>query len=92
MPLTLIDFALVVDKLTVSTTLSVDPIADVEVAVRVDETSKSIIDVVYELALVDDVIDFFAHTSNFAIGAKLSFNVLVILAGSELQALIDWDL
>ena len=71
-PLALVDAALFVDKLSISTSLSIDPLAYVVVTIRVDESSIAMVDVILELTLVDNVVDLFSNTGNLAVRSKLS--------------------
>ena len=47
------------------------------------------VNIVLELALVDDVVDFFADTLDATIRSQLANNELVVLRLAELQRLID---
>jgi hypothetical protein len=47
------------------------------------------IDVIFKLTFVNDMIDFFSNTLNSAIPANLSNDKLVVLGLAEFQALID---
>ena len=70
-PLALVDTALFVDKLSISTSLSIDPLAYVVVTIGVDEPSIAMVDVILELTLVDDVVNLFTNTGNLAVRSKL---------------------
>lgn len=87
-----VDFALVVDELSVAATLAINPVTDVVVTVRVDEPSEAVVHVIHELSFVDNVIDLLSNTSNLSVWSQLSLDILVVLTGSELKALVDWDL
>ena len=90
MPLALVSPVLVgVIQLAVTGTLTIDPIANVVVAVGVDEATETIVDVVFELALVNDVVDLFSNTCHFAVFAELSQDVLVVLALPEGSRLVN---
>lgn len=88
-PLAFVDPALFVDKFSISTSLSVNPLAYVVVTIRVDESSIAMVDVVLELTLIDDVVDLFAYSSDLAVRSKLSQNVLVVLRLPERSSLVN---
>ena len=65
-------------ELSVARSLTIEPITYVVVSIGVNEPAEAIVNVVSELALVDDVVDLFADTGHFPIGSELSDDVLVI--------------
>lgn len=89
LPLALVNSATLVDQFSESRPFPVKPVTDVVVSIRVYESSKSIVDIVPELALVNDMVDFLSDSGNLAIRSELSDDVLVILALSECQGLVD---
>jgi len=80
---------LLVNKLSEARPFPVDPVPDVEVAVRVDVPTVPMIDVVLELAFVDYVVDLLAHALNATVLSDLADDELVELALSERKALVD---
>jgi hypothetical protein len=90
LPHSFIDFARFVDKFAPTGPLAINPVAEVEVSVRVNVPSIPMVDVVLELALVDDVIDLFSNTLHAAVRSDLTDDELVELALPELQRLVDW--
>ena len=89
LPLALVHSSTLIDQLAVARPLPVKPVADVVVPVGVDEPAISIIDVVLELALVDDVVDLLAYAGHFPVGTQLSDDVLVVGGLSKLFPLVD---
>ena len=63
--------------------------AYVVVAVRVNESTVTVVDVVLELPFVDDVVDLFSYTGHFSVVAKLSNYILIVLALTESEGLIN---
>jgi hypothetical protein len=47
------------------------------------------IDVIFKLTFIDDMIDLFSYTLDSSIVSNLADNVLVILALAELETLVD---
>lgn len=90
MPLALVSPVLVgVVQLAVTRSLSFFPVADVVVPVRVDEPPEAIVNIVLELALVNDVVDLLSNSSHLAVLTELSQDVLVVFALSEGSGLVD---
>jgi hypothetical protein len=88
--LALVNFAGLVDELAPAGAFSIEPISYIVISVGVNEPSISIVDIVLELPLVDDVVDLFAHTGHLSVNTELSNDILVVVALSEGQGLIDW--
>jgi len=74
-----------VDELSVAASFAIQPISNVVIAVRVDEATVAIVDIIDELAFIDYVVNLFSDTCYLAICTKLTNNISVILALSELQ-------
>ena len=89
LPHALVDLARLVDQLAPARPLAVDPVAQVVVAIRVDVPTVAVIDVILELALVDDVVDFFAHTLHSSVWSNLPDDEFVESALAKLEALVD---
>ena len=89
LPLSFVNAPRFIYKFSIARSLTIQPIANVVVAVGVDEPTEAVVDVVLELAFVDDVIDFLADASDLAVRAKLSNYVLVVAALAELSVLVD---
>jgi len=89
LPLALVNSATLVYQFSESRSFSVKPVTDVVVTIGVYESSEAIVDVVPELALVDNMVDFLTHSGNFAISAELTDDILVVLALAECQSLVD---
>ena len=89
LPLALVHSSTLIDQLAVARPLPVQPVADVVVPVGVDEPAISIIDVVLELALVDDVVDLLAYAGHFPVDTQLPDDVLVVGGLSKLFPLVD---
>ena len=81
-----------VDEFSISAPLSVQPVANVVIAVGVDKPTEPVVNVVHKLAFIDDVVDLLSHSSHFAALAQLSDDVLVELALTERKSLINWNL
>ena len=90
LPHALVDLARLVDQLAPARPLAVDPVAQVVVAIRVDVPTVAVIDVILELALVDDVVDLLANARHLTIGSELHDDVLVVLALAKGESLINW--
>jgi len=89
LPLALVNSATFVDQFSESRPFSVKPVTDVVVTIGVYESSESIVDVVPELAFVNNVVDFFADARDLAVRTELTDDILVVLALSECQSLVD---
>ena len=89
MPHAFVDLATGVDQLSPAAPLAIDPLADIEVPVGVDVAAETVVDVVLELALVDDVVDLLADTLHSAVEANLPDDELVVARLTELQALVN---
>ena len=89
LPLALVNSAILVYEFSVSRSFSVKPVTNVVVTIGVYKSSEAIVDVVPELALVNDLVNFLTHSGNFAISAELTDNILVVLALAECQSLVD---
>ena len=79
------DFAVHVDELAPAVPLPFDPLPDVVVAVLVDVTAISVVQVSLELAFVDDLVDLLAHALHATIVTDLSDNEPVILRAAKRQ-------
>ena len=66
-------------ELAPAAALTVYPLANVEIAVCIDVPPVAVVNVVLELALVDDVVDLLADTLNATISTKLTNDELVVL-------------
>lgn len=89
LPLALVNSATLVYQFSESRSFPVKPVTDVVVTIGVYESSEAIVDVVPELALVDNMVDFLTHSCNLSVGAELTDDILVVLALSECQSLVD---
>lgn len=89
-PHTLIDFARLVDQLTPAWPLAVDPISYIVITIRVDVTSIPMVDIVFKLTFINDMVNFLTNTLNSTINTNLSNDILIVLALSKLQCLVDW--
>lgn len=90
MPLALVSPVLVgVIQLSITGSLSIEPITNVVIAIRVDEATEAVVDIVSELALVNDVVNFLSNTSHLAVFSELSQNVLIVLALSKGSRLVN---
>lgn len=76
-------------ELSVARSLTIEPITYVVVSIGVNEPAEAIVNVVSELALVDDVVDLFADASDLSVWTNLANNVLVVSALAELPVLVD---
>lgn len=88
-PLPLVDAPRLVDQLAISRPLPVEPIPYVVVAVRVYETTVAIVNIVLELALVDDMVNLLADTRDLALVVELADDVFVISTLAEFLLLVD---
>jgi len=89
LPLAFVHSSRLIYEFAIAGSLTIQPVADVVVAVGVDEPAEAVVDVVLELAFVDDVIDLLADACDLAVRAKLSDDVLVVAALAELPVLVD---
>ena len=89
LPHSFIDFAVLVNKLSESTSLAIDPVADVVATVGVDESAVTVVVVTHELALIDRVVDLLANTSNSAVIVELPNDELVGLTLAKWTVLVD---
>ena len=48
------------------------------------------INIIFELSFVNDMVDFFAYTLNTTISTNLTYDILIVLALSELKSLVNW--
>lgn len=89
LPLAFVHAPRLVYEFAIAGSLTIQPIANVVVTVGVDEPAEAVIDIVLELAFVDDVIDFLADACDLAVRAKLSDDILVVAALPELSVLVN---
>lgn len=89
LPLPFVHSARFVYEFAVAGSLTIQPIANVVVTVGVDEPPEAVVNVVLELAFVNDVVYLFADACDLAVRAKLSNDVLVVAALAELPVLVD---
>lgn len=89
LPLSFVNAPRFIYKFSIARSLTIQPISNIEVSIRVNESTKTIVYIVFELALVDDMVDLFANTSDLSVGTNLANNVLIVSALTELPILID---
>lgn len=90
LPHSLVNFAAFVDEFAPACSLSVHPVSYIVVAVRVNVSAVTMVDIVLELTLVNDMVDLLTNSLNSTISADLTYDELVVLALAKLQGLINW--
>ena len=90
LPLAFVHLPGLVHQFSVAAPLPVKPVADVVIAIRVDEPTEPVVDVVDELAFIDYVVDLFADASHLSVRCQLSDDILIILTLAEFDGLVDW--
>lgn len=89
LPLSFVNAPRFVYKFAVARSLTIQPISDVEISIRVNESTKTIVNVVLELSFVDDMVDLFADASDLSVWTNLTNDILVESALAELSVLVD---
>ena len=78
LPHSFVDFSAFVNKFAVALSFSLDPVAYVVVSIRVNVPAKTMIDVIFELALINNMVDFFANSLDSTITANLTYQKFVV--------------
>ena len=89
LPMPLVYFPRFVNKFTVALTFTFYPLSDIVVTIRVNKSTITIVGIILEHTLINDMIDFFTNTIHFSIWSKLSYNVSIVLTLAELHRLIN---
>ena len=92
LPLPFIDSSCLIYQFTISTSFTIQPLANVVVTVAINKSTISIVNVVNKLAFVNYMIYFFADSCYFSVTCKLTNNVLVVRTLAEFHRLINWFL
>ena len=67
LPLSFIDPSSLINQLAVSTPLAIKPLSNVVVAIAVNKPPITVINIINELTLVDNVIDLFTNSGDLAV-------------------------
>ena len=77
------DFTVQIDELSPAVPLPVNPLPNVIVAVLVDIAPVAVVQIIFELAFVDNLIDLFANALDTTIEANLADDEAVVLRSAE---------
>jgi hypothetical protein len=89
LPHALVDLSAFIDEFSPTGAFAIDPIAEVEVSIGVNVSTVPVVNVILELSLVDDVVDFLADALHSAIRSDLADDVFVEPTLAELETLVD---
>jgi len=89
LPLAFVNAPRFIYKFAVARSLTIQPIPDVEITIRVDKSTKTIVNIILELSFVDDMVDLFTHACDLSIRTNLTNDILVVSALAELSVLVD---
>ena len=89
LPLSFVNAPGLIYELSIARSLPIQPIAYIIVSIRVNEPAKTIVNVVFKLTLIDDVVNLFANSSDLTVRTNLTNNILVVSALAELPVLVD---
>ena len=90
LPHAFVSFSRFINKLTPAWPFSINPISYIEIAIWIDVSAITMINIIFKLTFVNDMVDFFAHTLNTTVCTNLTYDILVVLALSKLKCLINW--
>ena len=68
LPLSFVHSAGLVYELAIARSLAVEPIANIVVTIGVNEPTEATVNVIFELAFIDDVVDFLADACYLSVG------------------------
>jgi hypothetical protein len=89
LPLSFVNASGSIYELSIARSLTIQPIAYIIVSIRVNEPTKTIVNVVFKLTLIDDMVNLFANSSDLAIWTNLTNDILVVSALAKLPVLIN---
>lgn len=87
--MSLINLTWLINKLTMTLSLSIYPLSEVIISIRINESSVAVISIISEHTFINDVVNFFTDTSNLSRCRLLSNDVFIVLALTELHGLVN---
>jgi hypothetical protein len=89
LPHSFIDFAAFINKFTPACSFTINPITYIIIAIGINVSAVTMIDVIFKLTFINDMIDLLTDTLNSSIIANLTYNEFVVFALAKLQCLVN---